>query len=111
MMSLVAPSRSVNAMYPTVNREHVVPLPAWLRVASAGHDEAFLWCDFVLELAPEYFRRCKLRPHGKVGREGVRYALRPLDVATSVTRDEASAQGCISVAANSNLTGTQVLAF
>ena len=42
-VSLVAPSRSVNAMYPTVTREHVVPLPAWLWVASAGHDEAFLW--------------------------------------------------------------------
>ena len=27
-----------------VDREHVVPLPAWLSVASAKHDEAFLWC-------------------------------------------------------------------
>ena len=40
--SLVAPSRSVNAMYPTVNREHVLRLASWRAVASGGQGEAFL---------------------------------------------------------------------
>ena len=43
-LSLVAPSRSVNAMYPTVNREHVLRVPSWRGVASGGQREAFLWC-------------------------------------------------------------------
>ena len=43
-LSLVAPSRSVNAMYPTVNREHVLRLASWRAVASGGQGEAFLWC-------------------------------------------------------------------
>ena len=34
----------MSAMSRRVDREHVVPLPAWLSVASAKHDEAFLWC-------------------------------------------------------------------
>ena len=38
------PSRSVNAMYPTVHRAHVLPPTAWLRVASAVEDEAYRAC-------------------------------------------------------------------
>jgi hypothetical protein len=38
-LSLVAPSRLVNAMYPTVNREHVLRLASWRGVASGGQRE------------------------------------------------------------------------
>ena len=35
----MASSRSVNAVYPTVNREHVLRLPSWPGVASGGQRE------------------------------------------------------------------------
>ena len=51
-LSLVAPSHSVNAMYPTVNREHVLRLASWHGVASGGQREAFLWCARAVVRAP-----------------------------------------------------------